>query len=282
MTTPIIDTHQHLWDLSQFPYSWCRDIPGLNRTFKVADYLDAIAGIGVQKSVFVECDVDEPHAMAEARHVLSLTNHPDNPIAGVVASCRPEQDDFAECVDQLAGHPNLKGFRRVLHNMPDETSQTPSFAPNVRRLADHGLSFDLCVQARQLPLALRLAEQCPDVQFILDHCGVPDVKGRRMDPWRDYIKQIGQLPHVACKISGLVAYADPEHWTVEDLRPFYEHVVDCFGWDRVMWGSDWPVCTLSATYQQWVDAALELTKKVTERDRKRLFHDNAERVYRLG
>jgi predicted TIM-barrel fold metal-dependent hydrolase len=120
------------------------------------------------------------------------------------------------------------------------------------------------------------------VNFILDHCGVPQVKEKILDPWREHIREISQLPGVACKVSGLVAYADPGRWTLEDLRPYVEHVIECFGWDRVIFGSDWPVCTLSSTYARWVDALSALTRSAGEANQKKLFHDNAICVYRLG
>jgi len=123
---------------------------------------------------------------------------------------------------------------------------------------------------------------CPRVSFILDHCGVPQVKDKQLDPWRGYIREISKLPNVVSKVSGVVVYADHERWTPEDLRPFVEHVIACFGWDRVMFGSDWPVCTQAASLKQWVEALMLITRDASETQRRKLFHDNAERVYRLG
>jgi predicted TIM-barrel fold metal-dependent hydrolase len=153
---------------------------------------------------------------------------------------------------------------------------------NVRRLAEHDLSFDLCVNASQLPDAISLVKAAPDVHFVLDHCGVPDVKARALDPWRDHMREIAALPNVAGKVSGVVAYADPQRWTAADLAPFIQHTIDCFGWDRVMFGSDWPVCTLSASLKQWVEALREVVAGTSEEQQRKLFHDNAVRVYRLA
>jgi predicted TIM-barrel fold metal-dependent hydrolase len=203
-------------------------------------------------------------------------------LEGIVACGRPENEDFKSYLDQIASHPKLKGIRRVLHTQADEVGQGATFINNVAALSAYGLSFDLCVLARQLPLAIKLVSQCPDVVFILDHCGVPQVKERNFDPWRSYIAEIARFPNVCCKISGLVAYADPQRWTAEDLRPFVEHTVASFGWDRVLFGSDWPVCTLSASYQQWVEALQAITQGAGEVNQRKLFHDNAIRVYRLS
>jgi predicted TIM-barrel fold metal-dependent hydrolase len=278
----IVDTHQHLWDLDLFRYSWLGSLPALNRSFRMSDYLAAAKGLDVVKSVHLEADVDESYMLDETRHLLALGNQPDNPLAGIVACGRPESDDFKSYLDQIAGHPKLKGIRRVLHTQPDEVGQGVTFINNVALLSGYGLSFDLCVLARQIPIAIRLVSKCPDVVFILDHCGVPQVREKNLDPWRSYITEIAKFSNVSCKISGLVAYADPQRWTTDDLRPFVEHAIASFGWDRVLFGSDWPVCTLSASYQQWVAALEEITRDAGEVNQRKLFRDNALRVYRLG
>ncbi len=277
----IVDTHQHFWNFERFPYSWCRNIPALDRSFVFNDYLEAAQQIGITRTVFVECDVDEPFQLAEAAHVQTLADEYQL-IAGIVAACRPEQNDFEAQLEQLKGLSKVRGLRRVLHAMPDEISQSPLFAENLRRLTDYQWSFDLCVQARQLPLAINLVERCPEVSFILDHCGVPDVKGKACDPWRAHIAELARHPNVVCKISGLVAYADPETWTESDLRPWVEHAIEHFGWDRVLWGSDWPVCTLASMMDRWLRTAQSLVSHATVEEKEKFFGRNAERIYRLN
>jgi predicted TIM-barrel fold metal-dependent hydrolase len=278
----IIDAHQHLWDVDLFRYSWLESLPALNRSFRMPDYLTAAKGLNVVKSVHLEADVDEPYMVDETRHLLALADRADNPLEGIVACGRPESEVFRFYLDKIAGHPKLKGIRRVLHTQPDEVGQGTNFLRNVAALSDYGLSFDICVLARQLPIAIKLVSKCPDVVFILDHCGVPQVKERNLDPWRSQIAEMAKFTNVVCKISGLVAYADPRQWTAEDLRPFVEHVIANFGWERVLFGSDWPVCTLSASYQQWVAALQAITHGAGQANQKKLFHDNAVRVYRLS
>ena len=274
-----IDTHLHFWDLQQFPCSWCNTIPALHRNFGLDEYRAAAQTTGIEKSLFVECDVDEPHSYAEAQHIQNLADHTPL-IAGIVAAARPELAVFPAQLDALLKLPKLRGIRRVLHVVPDEVSQSDLFAENIGRLAAHRLTFEVCVLSRQLPLAIALAQKCPDVQFILNHCGVPDVRGRAFDPWRANITKLAALPNVACKISGLVAYAG-ENWTVGDLRPWIEHVMENFGWDRVVWGGDWPVCTLTATLRQWVEASDQLFAGVNQEIREKVFGKNAERIYRI-
>jgi predicted TIM-barrel fold metal-dependent hydrolase len=278
----IVDTHQHLWDLDLFRYSWLDSLPTLNRSFRMPDYLSAIQGLDVAKSVHLEADVDEPHMLAETLHLLKLADEVDNPLEAVVACGRPEKRDFQSYLDKIIGHPKLKGIRRVLHTQPDELSQSKTFIENVGRLKDYDLSYDICVLDRQLPIAINLVRNCPEVTFILDHCGVPRVKEKVIDPWRKHIAELAQFPNVNCKLSGLVAYADPTSWSAQDLRPYVDHALSCFGWDRVLFGSDWPVCTLSATYKQWVKALRSITQSAGESNQRKLFHDNAIRVYRLA
>jgi predicted TIM-barrel fold metal-dependent hydrolase len=278
----IIDTHQHLWDMDLFSFSWCKDIPPLDRSFRMPDYIEAIRGVGIEKSVHLEADVDEPYMLDETRYILALAGANDNPLEGVVACGRPEKDGFRKYLDSIAGHPALKGMRRVLHTQPDDVGRSETFIENIKVLPTYGLSFDLCVLARQLPIVIALVNRCPQVTFILDHCGVPQVKERVLDPWRRHIQEISRFPNVSCKVSGLVAYADPEKWTTDDLRPYVEHTIECFGWDRVMFGSDWPVCTQAATLKQWVATLSALTRSASESERNKLFYENANRVYRLA
>jgi predicted TIM-barrel fold metal-dependent hydrolase len=278
----IVDAHQHLWDLDLFHYAWLKDLPVLNQSFRMNDYCDATKGLGIEKSVHLEADVDEPFMVEETQYVLRLADRSDNPLAGVVACGRPESKDFKTYLERILGHPKLKGIRRILHTQPDDLGQSETFIENVNSLAGYDLSFDLCVLARQLPLAIRLVSRCPEVTFLLDHCGVPQVREKILDPWRANIRAIAKFPNIFCKISGLVAYADPHHWTAEDLRPYVDHAIECFGWDRVMFGSDWPVCTLSASYQQWVGALVSLTRGAGEVNQKKLFQENAIRIYRLA
>ena len=285
----IIDTHQHLWDLEQFPYSWTPNQPALNRSFKLNDYYEATRDLTISKSVHVEADVDEEFILGETLHVLSLARNDDNPIAGVVAAARPEYDDFREYINRIAGHRSLKGLRRILHTEPDELSTTTTFVENVKSLEDFGLTFDICVLARQLPRAIDLVKQCPNVNFILDHCGNPnlrsDAEEKEFERWREGLREIAAFPNVVCKVSGIVVNTDlsaPTRWSAETLRPAVEHVIACFGWDRVMFGSDWPVCTLAASFKEWAETLLLLTKDAGEENQRKLFYENAIRVYRLS
>jgi L-fuconolactonase len=278
----IIDTHQHLWNLEKLPYSWCASIPTLNRSFLLDDYRQATgeAGVEILASVHVEADIDEPFMLDETRWISELAAQPDSPIRGIVAAARPEHEDFPELLEQLREFSLVKGVRRILHTGPTERFTTPLFAENLRRLPERGLSFDLCVRADQLPDALRLVQACPETQFILDHCGNPLWTGD-LTAWRTDMVALAACPNIAGKVSGIVVNGEGGQWTTEELRPCVEHVLEVFGPDRVMWGSDWPVCTLAASYGQWLEAAEALTAQLDAEARHKLFIENAKRIYRL-
>lgn len=271
----ILDTHQHLIYPERYRYSWTDGIPQLaGRAFRLEDYRQASAGTGIRDTLFMETAPDDSYWLAEASFACGLDTR------GVIASCRPEDADFEAQLERLQ-HPKLVGLRRILHVMPDELSQSERFVRNVRLLEHHRLTFDLCVLARQLPLAIALVEQCPRVQFILDHCGIPDVANRALDPWREHIRQLAALPNVACKISGVLAYCQPENATLAAVQPFVEHCLEHFGWDRVVWGSDWPVVLMTSTLAHWVQISRELAATASEADQRKMFSENAIRLYNL-
>ena len=277
MPIEIVDTHLHLVYLDRFSYPWLGDVPALNRDFTLETYRPQAEVAGIAQAIHMEVDVAEADQMRETDFAAGL----GSPVVAAISSCRPESKEFPAQLERLAANPRVRGLRRILHTSPDELSQAPIFTENLKRLAAHRLSFDICVLARQLPLAGRIARACPDVQFTLDHCGVPQVKARALDPWRADIKALAAEPNVACKVSGVVAYADAD-WTADDLRPFVEHVIESFGWDRVVWGSDWPVCTLTADLGRWVDATRAIIVGESEDNQAKLLNRNARRIYRLN
>ena len=283
MNPPIVDTHQHLIYPERWPYSWAAGIPQLaGKAFRYADYEKASAGAGITKAIFMETAPDDPHYRDEVKFVYELAAQPGSIIEGVIASCRPEEPGNFERYLESIRHPKLVGLRRILHVMPDDLSSSPHFADNLRLLPKHGLTFDLCFLARQLPAAIALSRRCDGVQFILDHCGVPDVAGQVLDPWREHIRELAALPNVACKISGVLAYGAPKHANAAGVQPFVEHCLEQFGWDRVVWGGDWPVCNLTTTLGNWVSVSRELVKSASAADQQKLFHDNAIHIYGLN
>ncbi|MDH6232059.1 putative TIM-barrel fold metal-dependent hydrolase [Mesorhizobium soli] len=278
----IVDTHLHLIDLSALRYPWLAGVAALNRDFRYEEYAREAKRAGISATLHMEVDVDPAEIEAETDYVQELSAQPANLIVGAIAACRPEEAGFAAYLESQEGNPFVKGFRRVLHVMPDELSESALFRDNIRRLAGTGLTFDLCVLPHQLSKAMALADLAPEVQFVLDHCGVPDIKGETIHPWREHMAEIARRDNVVAKISGVVAYADPENWTVETLRPYVEHTIESFGWDRVVWGSDWPVCTLGGGLSQWVAATHALLAGASADERTKLLSGNARRIWKLA
>jgi predicted TIM-barrel fold metal-dependent hydrolase len=277
----ILDTHLHVIDRSALTYSWLAGAPALNQDFLLERYLVEALRCGIGAALHMEVDIAEAGIEAETRMVEALVKRPASPLLGAISACRPERADFPAFLERQLANPLVKGFRRVLHVVPDEVSLSAIFRANVARLAGTGLPFDLCVRPDQIDKAIALVDCCPDVQFVLDHCGAPAIKEREEHPWRERMVEIARRPNVVVKISGVVAYADATSWTLDDVSPYVEHAIACFGWDRVVWGSDWPVCTLTASLSIWVAATHAIVKGCSLEERARLFRRNAERVWRL-
>ena len=278
----MIDTHLHLWNPARFQYPWLEGIPALNREFTLPEYrqtaLEEVTG-----SLFVECAAGSDSIIAEARWALDIASQPESAIDGVIASVWPERPDFQENISRLAGDPKLKGIRRVLHTEPDELSQSPLFRSNVSSLSARRLSFDLCVLERQLPLAISLVDACPETRFILDHCGVPDIAANSPGFWRKQMTELAKRPNVACKVSAILLYAGESQRTATGIFPWFAHVCEAFGWERLVWGGDWPVCTLAVPLRNWMQVTNELLDlaDATPAERSALLNENAKLIYRL-
>ena len=227
----IVDTHLHLVYKDRFSYPWMKDTPALDHQLSANDYFSKAEKHGIELALHMEVDVAEKDMEAETAFIVGAHER----IGGAIAACRPENADFPAYLERIAAVRGVRGLRRVLHIMPDDTASTPLFAENIRRLERYGLTFDLCISARQLPIGLELVKKCPNVQFVLDHCGVPDIANDTFRPWRDHISEFAHLPNVTAKISGVIAYAGND-WTTEKLTPYVSHVIDAFSFDRVVWG----------------------------------------------
>ncbi|MFI0844764.1 amidohydrolase family protein [Mesorhizobium sp. IMUNJ 23232] len=277
----IIDTHLHIVDQSALRYPWLSGAPALNRDFSYEEYAREARRGGISQTLHMEVDVAPEDIEAETAYVARKARAPGSLLRGAIAACRPEDPGFAEYLERVRETKFVKGFRRVLHVVSDDVSEGALFRENVQRLKGTGLTFDLCVLPHQIPKAIELIDLAPDVQFVLDHCGVPDIKANAEHPWREHMSEIAKRPNVVGKISGVVAYADSDSWTVETLRPYVEHTIGVFGWDRVVWGSDWPVCTLGGGLSTWLAATQALVAGASAEERTKLFSGNAKRVWGL-
>lgn len=251
--TQLIDTHQHLVYPDVASYGWTDGIPPLaNRAFTLEQYRELTKGADIAGTLFMETGVDDADYMAETRFVAELAKDPQSGVLGIIASCRPEDDaGFSKWLDECEDL-GVVGYRRILHVMPDELSTTDTFRKNLRRLGDRAKPFDLCMLPKQLKLGAELARVCDNTTFVLNHCGVPDIAGGGLDPWRADISALAALPNVYCKLSGLLAYCAAGEATTDAISPYVNHVLDTFGPKRMVWGSDWPVVELANGLPDWV------------------------------
>ncbi|HEX5104845.1 MAG TPA: amidohydrolase family protein [Pirellulaceae bacterium] len=294
---PIIDCHQHLWDLEGFKLPWIEPGTLLGRSYVMQDYLAAIEGTGIKHAVYMEVDVDPAQQTAEAEHLIEICKSGKAPTIAAVISGRPNSDGFKDYITPLAKSPYIKGVRQVLHggSTPAGYCLEKPFVRGIQLLGELGESFDLCMRAKELADGAKLAAQCPDTRFIVDHCGNADVKAffkhgdKRLegvtpdhsaDQWKRDIDTLAAKKNVICKISGIIARV-PKQWSADDLAPVVSHCLDSFGPQRVIFGSDWPVCLLGAPLVQWVSALRDIIASRPAEQQKRLLMSNAVAFYGL-
>ena len=276
----IIDTHQHLWDTSNLSYPWLDDFDALGKRYLIDDYRQACKGMNVVRSVHVEADVAPEHIVEEVRWLAQIVQS-NRMIGAIVASAPLEASNAEEILKQLVQYELVVAIRRMAWHHPDgQFYRSPELIKGVQLLEKFNLSFDLCANHQQLPAAIDLVKATPNVRHAVNHCGGPDIKGQQFQPWADHISQLASFDNVYCKVSGIVTTAS-ENWTKAELKPYIDRLVETFGYDRLMFGSDWPVCTLAAEYQQWVEALLWAIQDATDVDKQKLFHDNAKLFYRM-
>ena len=295
---PIVDTHQHMWDLAQFALPWLEGegMEPLRKNYLMSDYLAAAEGAGIARTVYMEVDVAAAQRIAEAEFVAGLCRADDNPMAGAVIGGSPGEEGFRAYIDRVKGNDFIKGVRLVLHVPDAEPGRClqESFVRDVQYLGEIGMSFDLCLRPSELGDAVGLVDQCPDTRFIVDHCGNADpqiVNGAaEYDPanpfshtkeqWQRDMVALGAREHVVCKVSGIIARA-PAGWSADTLAPTVNHCLDSFGSDRVVFGGDWPVCNFGASLGAWVAALREIVSGRPEEEQAKLLAGNAERLYGL-
>ncbi len=280
---PIVDTHLHVWDPKNLRYPWLDTIPFLNKPYLPADYTRACGPVKVEKMVFLQCECAIAQYREEVAWVTQLARQ-DPRIQGIVAWAPLEQGENARsALAALAQKKLVKGIRRIIQFEADVNfCLQPDFVRGVQMLPDYGLSFDLCIKGdEQFRNTVQLVRQCPQVNFILDHIGKPFIKERVRESWRTHLKELASLPNTWCKMSGLVTEADFKKWTKEHLKPYIAAVMESFGWDRVLFGGDWPVAAQATTYPRWVETLEWAVTGASPTQLKKLFHDNAIAFYRL-
>ena len=292
---PIVDCHQHLWDLSKFKLPWIEAGSLMAKSYVEEDYLKQAAGLNVVKAVYMEVDVAADQKTKEANYVIDICKSGKYPTCAAVIGGLPGEDGFEKYIRQFKGSPYIKGVRQVVHSESAKKGMCleKTFVKSVQLLGELGMSFDLCMRATELSDGAKLCDKCPDTRFILDHCGNGDVKAfhaqkknegkpdHDADTWKKDIEALSMRLNCICKISGVIAQL-PKGWGTETLAPIINHCLDCFGPDRVIFGSDWPVCLMGASYKDWVVGLKAIIANRRLDEQKNLLHDNAVRFYDLA
>ena len=266
----IVDAHQHFWQVGRFDYPWMTsDLGVLYR-----DYLPSEPQSGVDQIVVVQAS----NSVAESRWLLSLADSHDF-IAGVVGWVDLASAAVDDQLTELVIHPKFKGVRHLVESEPaDDWLVQPAVISGLQRLAEYGLSYDLLVHIRHLGYVKTVAEKCPDLQLVIDHLAKPPIAKHGFEEWARELQPLAEFPNMYCKLSGLVTEANWSSWTIDDLRPYVEYAVELFGAQRLMFGSDHPVCLLAATYEIVLGSFQEI---LGDEHSELIFRENARTFYRL-
>ena len=292
---PIVDTHQHFWNLDRFKLNWLDEAPAvLKRSFGLNDYLAATKGLNIVKAIYLEVDVIPEQHNDEAKFVTEISSNPKYPTVAGVISGRPENEGFAKYITPYRDNPHIKGLRRLMETTPNGFCLQSRFIESLQLLGKLGKHFEITIQPTQLNDTLELVKRCPDTRFVIDHCGTADPKAflpeaqrggatpmHEAKPWEEAMSELASQSNTVCKISGIVAHA-PKNWEAEQLAPIVNHCLDRFGSERVMFGGDWPVCLIGARYDQWLNGLKEIVSNRPAQEQRKLFHDNAMRFYQLA
>lgn len=277
----LIDSHIHFWDPSNLRYRWLDDLPTINKPYLPANLPRTGDGWEMEKLVFVQADCLPEQGLEEVKWVTDLASD-DRRIQAIVAYAPLENHNFHAVLEVLRDNPLVKGIRRLIQSEGHGFATQEHFIDAVRNLPDYGFSFDLCALHNQLIDVIHLVEHCPDVSFVLDHVGKPDIKQGDISMWKSNITRLAEFDHVHCKLSGMVTEADLDNWTPEDLQPYIDHVLEAFTPARVMFGGDYPVLELAhTTYDKWVQTALNALTSLSDDEKKQVFYNNANTFYRL-
>ncbi len=279
----LIDTHQHLIYRDQASYSWAKDIPALSSSdFTVENYHNLTKDYNIVGTLFMECAVDDSDYKNESQFINSLMLDSKNGIKGLILSIRPEDNNEFDQWFSESQSLGVVGYRRVLHVMPNEFSQQDTFKQNVKKIGKAGKPFDLCYHAGQLKVAHELAKTCDEMNLVLNHCGVPAIASGEIDEWKKDISALANLEHVTCKLSGLMAYCAPGTSSYETIRPYVDHVLDTFGPDRMVWGSDWPVVDLGKGLPEWLSVTSKILSDLSNDEASKIANINAKKIYSIN
>jgi len=273
-----IDAHHHFWKYSEAEYGWIgQDMAQLRRDFLAIDLEPEIAAAGVEGVLTVQAR----QTTEETAWLLTLAQQ-SSFVRGVIGWAPIASPEFPSLLESLVENRKLKGLRHVLQDEPDEAYMLqPCFRRGISALKGTGLVYDILIYERQLPTALLLVDSHPEQIFVIDHLGKPKIREREYSPWRERMRELAARPNVYCKLSGMVTEADWTNWTTDDLRPYFDIALESFGAERLLAGSDWPVCTVASSYQRWWRTLRELVSTLSPDEQDGILGRNAKKVYNL-
>jgi len=275
----MIDSHQHFWQLGRFDYPWMSsDLGILYRDYLPGDLAPILQHNRITKTVLVQAS----NSVAESRWLLELANTKSF-IAGVVGWVDLASPDLYTQLDELCADKKFKGVRHLVESEPsDDWLVQPAVLSGLQQLSARGLSYDLLVHTRHLKHVPQVVETCPDLVFVIDHLAKPPIARNEIEEWSAALKPLARYSNIYVKLSGLVTEANWTSWRTDDLRPYVDVALESFGPDRMMFGSDYPVCLLAASYDRVLDSFQEILKSLSDADRDKIFSQNAEEFYRLN
>ena len=275
----LTDSHQHFWQVGRFDYPWMSsDLGVLYRDYLPHDLQPILESNGVTKTVLVQAS----NSVAESQWLLKLADE-NSFIAGVVGWVDLMSPIVGAQLDDLSAHRKFKGVRHLVESEPnDDWLVQPSVLSGLRQLSRYGLSYDLLVHTRHLKYVPQVVESAPELAFVIDHLAKPPIAKNEIKEWSQALKPLASYPNVHCKLSGLVTEANWRSWQTDELRPYVEYALELFGVDRLMFGSDYPVCLLAASYDRVLDAFQTILESLGDADREKIFSSNAAKFYGLG
>jgi L-fuconolactonase len=274
----VIDSHHHLWKFNPAEYGWIDEsMAVIRRDFVAEDLREAIGAAGVDGAISVQAR----QSLEETHWLLSIANE-NKFVRGVVGWVPLVSERVKQDLEAVAADPKLRGVRHVLQDEADDYIAREDFNRGVSLLKEFGLAFDILIFERQLPAAIRFVDRHHDQVFVLDHLAKPNIKTGEREAWAKNIREIGRRSNVYCKISGMVTEADWQNWTQQQLREYFDVALEAFGIERLMAGSDWPVCLVACGYKRWWDILRQWTAEMSEKQIERFFALNAFKAYGLG
>jgi L-fuconolactonase len=283
MAAGYTDSHVHFWDTSLRRYPWLSGFPSISAPHGPLDLVREAAGSPPSRVVFVQADCDREAAMDEVAWVESIAGQ-GAPVAGIVAFAAMDAGERTRAaLRALVARPLVRGVRHLIQGETDpHFCLSQAFLEGVRQCGDLGLTFDICVRHPQLASVVELARTCPSTSLVLDHAGKPDLRADMLESWRAHIADLAACPNVTCKVSGLVTEAGTAALDLARFVPTIGHLLETFGPQRLLFGSDWPVLKLASPYSTWLAMARALLAHLPAADQEAIFTGNAGRVYRLG